>query len=794
MFALLARFPAYVFLGVFFGIFSKAWAADPLKLPVTRDVWISAYPGEQEGNNGASPRLKFKGIQEFSLLDFDAVALSEKRVTRAELWLHLESKDAPLGRMTVSTVACPWEEGTGTGYTRETGASFRWAAPGRPWNGPGSDVTSVICGEMNSIWGFGDAAPPDTNGWQVIPVDPRVIQACVDGRSHGVFVQDDVGSEYSRDGEKFTWKLFPNRMVASRDMNRTVAPYFLIWVETASKTTKTDAEPKHPAVHQAEKGTLSESHVARPQSGKSLLIDLLGVPLGQKLYVAKNEALAFFIDCQVGDAVELQAPGLASRLYELEKDVLTRLPQNKSTPRGRILGEIYVSHAAAAGTHQITIRIADRSLPVDLEVWDFTLPDHLSFVPEMNAYGLPVLPGEEVEWYRLAHEHRLNLNVLRYGWNGRVADGCAPAKNGSTWDWNAWDNRFGPLLDGTAFRDLPRSGVPVDAFYLPLNEHWPADVHQHFRGGYWIEDAFDDTYWQEFSAGAKAFAEHARDRGWDKTWLQFYLNNKVYFKEQRGTWSSVSAPWCFDEPVNTQDFWALRRYGQEFNRAARRVAPNAIVRFDISRPEWQRDLLDGVSGIEVVSGALRPYHDRIARRQAAYGAMVTMYGTTAPPSDFPVQPVAWCVDAWCLGADGVLPWQTIGTKESWANPDPLSLFYPARSPMDPVVSPSLRVKSYRQGQQLVEYLTCYAQVTGQTRESLATAVSELLNLRPDMKKKNADDAGTLEYSAEIANRLIDLRQRLGHFLSEKHPPAVGKRVHWRIKTEETVRKSIPLER
>ena len=40
-------------------------------------------------------------------------------------------------------------------------------------------------------------------------------------------------------------------------------------------------------------------------------------------------------------------------------------------------------------------------------------------------------------------------------------------------DWSAWDRRFGPLLDGSAFADLPRKGVPLECFYLPLHENWP---------------------------------------------------------------------------------------------------------------------------------------------------------------------------------------------------------------------------------------------------------------------------------------------------------------------------------
>ena len=753
-----------------------------------RDAWVSAYPSEQEGNNGAAPRLKFKGIQEFSLLDFDSAALKGKQITRVELWLHLESKDAPLGRMTVSTVGCPWDEGTGTGYAKGTGASFRWAAPGRNWNGPGSDVTSMVCGEAGTIWGFGDALPPDVNGWQVIPVDPAVIMACADGRSHGVFVQDDVGSEYVRDGEKFTWKLFPNRMVASRDMNKSVAPYFLVWTDGPSRTRVNPLTPVKSTLTTEEKVNLPPALVTRTSSEKSLLTDLMGVPLGNHLTAAKNEATSFFIDAAPGESVEWDAPGLTTHLFHLEKDVLT------GSPRGRVVGEIYVPHATAAGRHTLTVRIGTRKQPVELHVWDFTLPDHLSFVPEMNAYGLPVRAEDEIAWYRLAHEHRLNLNVLRYGWNGRVADGCAPVKRGETWDWQAWDARFGPLLDGSAFRDLPRANVPVDAFYLPLNEHWPADVHRHFQGGYWIENAFDESYWNEFSAISREIANHAASKAWTKTWLQFYLNNKVYFKEQRGTWTSVSAPWCFDEPVNTQDFWALRRYGQEFNRAARNVAPNALFRCDISRPEWQRELLDGVTGTEVISGALRPYHERIARRQANYGTMVTMYGTTAPPSDFPLQPVAWCIDAWSLGADGVLPWQTIGSKQSWDKPDPLSLFYPPRNPNDPIVSASIRLKSYREGQQLVEYLTAYTLVTGQPRTAVAAAVVEFLGLEGDLKKKNNDDAGTLEYKPALASKLIDLRQRLGTFLDAQHPIAKKELIHWKIRSEETTRDAVTLQK
>ena len=48
------------------------------------------------------------------------------------------------------------------------------------------------------------------------------------GLSHGFLVFDDTGSEWTRAGETFTLRLFPNRFVYSREQNRASAPYFTI--------------------------------------------------------------------------------------------------------------------------------------------------------------------------------------------------------------------------------------------------------------------------------------------------------------------------------------------------------------------------------------------------------------------------------------------------------------------------------------------------------------------------------------------------------------------------------------
>jgi hypothetical protein len=381
----------------------------------------------------------------------------------------------------------------------------------------------------------------------------------------------------------------------------------------------------------------------------------------------------------------------------------------------------------------------------------------------MNAYSLP---GHELQYYRMAHEHRLTLNVLPYHWQGSRLDAGPVIRADGSWDWAAWDVQYGPLFDGSAFADLPRAGVPIEAFYLMLNEGWPMDHDAHFKGGYWIEDAYDAGYWEKFREGAGRIAQHLAEKKWSETMFEFYLNNKVSFKT--GGWRRTTAAWILDEPSNTQDFWALRWYGLEFWRAvAEHAGPRLVYRGDISRPQWQRDLFDGVMNVEVMSGALRTYTEMVRERAERHGQMYYMYGSANPLGTSAAGNAAWCVEAWAMGADGVIPWQTIGKKDAWQVPDDLAVFYPREE--GPAAS--LRMKSFRAGQQLVEYLTMYAAASGQSREAVGLAVLDGYDLRARTVKKNEDDAGKSAFSERGLDGLRELRWRLGCWLDQKKPEA-----------------------
>ena len=751
--------------GMFVGLLSalltaSSFAAEPLRVETSRDLWISSYPSEQEGNNGGSPKLKLKGTQEFFLIDFDATKFRGKRVVRATLHLHLEAAPV-LGRTTVSTVSQEWVEGKGTGYAKVPGASsFRWARNGEQrWSGDGKDVTSVTLGLAGSTWGFGDPTPPDANRWQVIPIEPAVVQARVDGRSHGFFVMDDVGSEYQRDGDQFTYASFPNRYVASREGKKGTAPYFTLWLEDGPAPTA--AIPLDPTLKPIKAAELPPLPKFASETSTVKATDASGLPIpGLRLFAAKGEAVTMLLE-EAPQSVSLDLP---VRRFDVLKVGAHQDPLVAS-PNGRLL-EFQIPKDAKPGEHRGTLRVGDKDVPFTIHVWNFTLPDRLSFIAQMNGYGMM---EQERPWFRLAHEHRLTLNILTYGWSGRVT--AAPKlKSDGSFDWSAWDARFGPLADGSAFADLPRGKVPTEALYLPLNENWPMNHEKHFKGGYWIENAFGPEYWSEFSGAAASFARHFSEKGWDETMFEFYLNNKVYFKNGKngkpGSWKTTSATWIYDEPQHTQDFWAIRRFGMEFWKA---TAPYADVRtafrIDISRPEWQRDLLDGVTNVDVVAGVLRDYPQRVIGRNRRDGKLTYMYGSVSKLGQPLLINAAWCAETWALGADGVVPWQTIGKKDSMAVPDDLAVFYP--SPEGPL--PSLRLKSFRAGQQLAEYLTIYSAASGQNRDAVGAAVLALPGLRAGTIKTYADDAGSSGFGDGAGRSLAELRLRLGTWLDAQAP-------------------------
>jgi GDSL-like Lipase/Acylhydrolase family len=894
--------------------------AQPLKLLVTRDTWFSNYPREANGSNGGSPRLKLKSNQEMSLIDVDPAPLAGRVIRSATLFLR-STGEPRLKRVTVGSFGADWVEGTATDYATQSGSStFKQRRhPDVPWTVAGSDLCSVILGQGGTTWRMAEASAPDGRGWQRVTVDPVILAARVAGISTGLFLFDDTGTEWTRDGQRYTQRMFPNRFVHSRESGPESAPYLTIelgpedrtppeapgtlqsdvdqlpageaWISwttprdegpagtlgflvraggndlpryliplagqarervrmhlrdlglrpgseveveiravdaagnigpaaaakvrvssleaapfpppIAARPAATPAPDKRPRLGEVEIAIVDELDKIQPLTGAMIppqpdgYLDDNHLWNSQarrvSLHAARNEFVAFQVVLKgnprgVVPSLEFQGPDAAKIQVEFSRYHLVptnkgplpdpivsltdqELPLNKN---GRSLYcELFVSPDAQPGEHQgkLSLKADGQTLSLDvvLRVWNFTLPDVLSFLPDMNCYDLP---ANERDYYRLAHRHRTVLNRVPYHQSGAVSAGCAPAWDGKILDWSAWDRLFGPYFDGTAFADLPRQGVPIECFYLPIHENWPTPIEPNYNGGYWADRAFTDSYRRDLVEVSRQFSEHMNSRRWTGTLFQFFLNGKNDFKTNG--WSRGSSPWLLDEPAHFQDFWALRYFGAAFHEGiSQSPGPAKLVfRCDISRPQWQRDALDGLLDYNVVSSALRAYQRLVLDRKQAEGQIVVEYGTANALEDSNTQAVGWSIDSWSLGSDGVLPWQTVGTSASWTKADTLSLFYPGRGGQGAGPVPSIRLKAYRRGQQDVEYLTLLSLVTGQPRWAIGERAREALHLAAERRGTGlvgGEDAGVVHYRSLLPQDLWAFRLRVAQALSEAHP-------------------------
>jgi hypothetical protein len=455
---------------------------------------------------------------------------------------------------------------------------------------------------------------------------------------------------------------------------------------------------------------------------------------------------------------------------------------------GLVFADLYIPHKTAPGTYTGQLKVDALTIPVELTVYNFELPDTTdAIIFELNNYsGWNGEYGKqtpeklaELEWnyHRVAHEHRLNFNSVNHGHRLSLSPGVTPVITGSgknmhVSDWTAWDARYGPLLDGSAFKDLPRAGVPITEIYLPFVENWPSDFIKHFH--YDIAKdmvgTFDQEYIDEISSVVGDFMKHFNEKGWTKTEFQFFLNSKNYYFKP---WQSPEGTyWLLDEPMHRDDYLALNFYGNVWREAARasKGNVNAGFRADVSRPEWQRDYLDKTLDVfcgGYSEGFFKIHVDRQCRRhdESFNGPrQVWTYGGANGQNEPNLAMPAWIVKSYLLGIKGMLPWLTEG--DNWQDAEATCVLYCGNRFGQFGPYTSLRLKAMRRGQQDAEYLNLLEKAKGCLRSTTKREVGKFMNLTSKLVRAFAEDAGKETFSALDASSFERLRRTVADELSK----------------------------
>ena len=429
---------------------------------------------------------------------------------------------------------------------------------------------------------------------------------------------------------------------------------------------------------------------------------------------------------------------LSDPLVPLKPAEPIRVPAADNAVPGQTLqavyGELQVPREAAAGKYSGEIRVKrsdgqTATLTLVVEVREATVPAAVNFAVSWNDYSQPAElyrpADDEAFWalqnkyHALSHAHRACMAIAPYNHRSEFRRGFALKTEGAgpekrVANWEEFDRRWGGLFDGTAFKGTGRDGVPLDHFMLQFSENWPAPMseytwnglkfEEHYRRAGAIEDGFSERYKAEWTAVLKDFKRHCDEKGWTRTDFHVFLNNKFFYKQyspKRG-WGNATSFWLFDEPAYVDDFLALDFFGRLFRSFAGERG-RFVYRADVSRPQWQRDLLFPVTDLYVMSdvkGRMPELNDARAR----HGVKLWQYGGTPAIEESAYSIPAMLLQVYAAGFDGYVPAEFLGRAEAWAETQPFALVYEGASRGIDGPCASLRAKAYRRGQQDVELL------------------------------------------------------------------------------------------
>jgi len=182
------------------------------------------------------------------------------------------------------------------------------------------------------------------------------------------------------------------------------------------------------------------------------------------------------IPAEVGAPLVFDLPDAENGIGETQRNqtvwVDIYVPRDREeAPPGKYTGVVRVSWPGG-----------QQEVPVELTVWDFALPDEIHCRGDIFNNSIKNLPPEiEMLYYQMCIQHRFQPGVCFYRPELKI-EGTQVSL-----DWEDYDQRVGPYLDGSAFTDKhgywgPGYGLPIDHILMPFDcergesreRAWPA--------------------------------------------------------------------------------------------------------------------------------------------------------------------------------------------------------------------------------------------------------------------------------------------------------------------------------
>jgi hypothetical protein len=165
---------------------ATAQAAEPVRIPVTKDNSIVLVDKEWRDNAGGQGRIRIKGNQHLVAMMFDVSAIKGRLVKSATLVCR--KGDAQIDGLTISTIMADWDEMKSNALTSGMQAADGWGYPGARFPAVcGGNAFSLVCQAKSHV----------KDGAYRWPVAPDLVHALATGTAYGLALHE-WSADYSR--------------------------------------------------------------------------------------------------------------------------------------------------------------------------------------------------------------------------------------------------------------------------------------------------------------------------------------------------------------------------------------------------------------------------------------------------------------------------------------------------------------------------------------------------------------------------------------------------------------------